>query len=67
MGVQLAAVATPAKAAASVVGDSVGFDERWAAWEARGAAHERTVRRRAAFAAPILIFVAAVLYALLGR
>jgi hypothetical protein len=26
-----------------------GFEERWAAWQARGAAHDRTVRRRMMF------------------
>jgi hypothetical protein len=44
------------------------FDQRWAAWQARGAAHDRAVRRKMAIAAPILIVVAAaVIYALLGR
>jgi hypothetical protein len=69
MSIDLAAVATPAKVAASTaVGESVGFDERWAAWQARGAAHDRAVRRKMAFAAPILILVATVvIFALLGR
>jgi hypothetical protein len=41
---------------------------RWAAWEAKGAAHDRALRRKTAIAAPILIVVAAVvIYALLGR
>ena len=43
------------------------FDERWAAWLARGAAHDRAVRRRITIAAPILAVVVAVLYALLFR
>jgi hypothetical protein len=44
------------------------FDERWAAWQARGAAHDRALRRRMAIAAPILLVVVAVIiYALLGR
>lgn len=43
----------------------VGFEERWAAWQARGAAHDRAVRRRMMFAVPILAIVAAVLYVLL--
>jgi hypothetical protein len=43
------------------------FDERWAAWLARGAAHDRAVRRRIAIAAPILAVVVAVLYVLLIR
>jgi hypothetical protein len=43
------------------------FDERWAAWQAKGAAHDRAVRRKMTIAAPILIVVAGVIYALLGR
>jgi len=69
MNNDLAAVATPAKASASLAVDELtGFDERWAAWQARGAAHDRALRRKAIVAAPILILVAAaVMYALLGR
>jgi hypothetical protein len=48
--------------------EPASFDERWAEWQAKGAAQDRAVRRRMAIAAPILIAVAAVLaYALLGR
>ena len=48
--------------------EAASFDERWAVWRAKGAAHDRAVRRKMAIAAPILIVVAAaVLYALLGR
>jgi hypothetical protein len=43
------------------------FEERWAAWQARGAAHDRAVRRKTAIAAPILVAIAAVLYVLLIR
>lgn len=47
-------------------GDTPDFTERWAAWQARGAAHDRSVRRRMMFALPILAIVAAVLYGLFG-
>jgi hypothetical protein len=69
MSTDLAAVATPLKAATSItVDESLGVDERWAAWQAKGAAHDRAVRRKVTFAAPILILVAAVvIYTLLGR
>jgi hypothetical protein len=43
------------------------FEERWTAWQARGAAHDRVVRRRMMFGAPILAIVVAVLYVLLLR
>jgi hypothetical protein len=47
---------------------SATFDERWAAWQARGAAHDRAVGRKMAMAAPILlVVVAVVMYALFGR
>ena len=50
------------------VTESATFDERWAAWQAKGAAHDRAVRRKMSIAAPILlVVVAVVMYALLGR
>jgi hypothetical protein len=33
-----------------------GFEERWAAWEARGAANDRATRRKLFILAAILIF-----------
>jgi len=48
--------------------ESADFDQRWAAWQAKGAAHDRAVRRRIAFLAPILMVIAALIaYSLLGR
>jgi hypothetical protein len=41
------------------------FEERWAAWQARGAAHDRAVRRRVTIAVPILLVAAAILALLL--
>jgi hypothetical protein len=46
---------------------SSDFDERWAAWQAKGAAHDRAVRRKMAIAAPLLAVAAAIVYALLIR
>ena len=47
---------------------STSDDEHWAAWYAKGAAHDRIVRRRMAIALPLLAVVAAVLgYAFFGR
>ena len=43
------------------------FEERWAAWAARGASRDRAFRRRVRVAAPILAVVAAVVYFLLVR
>ena len=43
------------------------FEERWAAWAARGASRDRAFRRRVRIAAPILAVVAAVVYFLLVR
>ena len=39
-----------------------GFEERWAAWQMRGAAHDRAVRSRLTLALPSLAILAAVLY-----
>ena len=43
------------------------FEERWAAWVARGASRDRAFRRRVRVAAPILAVVAVVVYFLLAR
>ena len=43
------------------------FEERWATWQARGAAHDRAARRKVMIAGPILAVLAAILYALLLR
>jgi small-conductance mechanosensitive channel len=69
MAVTVSAVVAPLGTSTSApVIDSPTFDERWAAWQAKGAAHDRAVRRKLAIAAPILlVVVAVVLYALLGR
>lgn len=42
------------------------FDARWAAWLARGAAHDRAVRRRVLIAAPAIV-AAVVLFAWLAH
>ena len=53
--------------AAIFTAQAASFDERWAAWQAKGAAHEQAVRRKMAVVAPILLVAALVAYALLGR
>jgi hypothetical protein len=53
--------------ASTPIGESASFDERWAAWQARGAAHDRAVRRKLALAAPIIVVIAVIVYALVGR
>ena len=69
MAVAVPTVAAPPQAALSTaILEGASFDERWAAWQARGAAHDRAVRRKMAIAAPILLVIAAVVfYVLLGR
>jgi len=59
--------ASPQAAISTAVSEAASVAERWAAWEAKGAAHDRAVRRKIAVAAPILIAVAAVVIYLLGR
>jgi hypothetical protein len=54
--------------AAPEVPESASFEERWAAWQAKGAAHDRAVRRKLAMSVPALIVVAAVIFfVFLGR
>jgi small-conductance mechanosensitive channel len=69
MAINLSTAAAPLPAAVSTTKpEAASSDERWAAWQAKGAAHERAVRRKMAIAVPILIVVAAiVIYVLLGR
>jgi small-conductance mechanosensitive channel len=60
--------ARPQAAISTAVAEAASFEERWAAWQARGAAHDRAVRRKMTVAAPILLVVAVVVfYVLLGR
>jgi hypothetical protein len=59
--------ASPPAAVSTNKPEAASVDARWAVWQAKGAAHDRAVRRKMAIAAPILIVVAAVIYALLGR
>ena len=69
MGIDVSTVAAPPPAPhVTTAPASADFEQRWAAWQARGAAHDRAVRQKATVVAPILIIVAAVIfYALLGR
>jgi hypothetical protein len=61
-------VASPRAAVSTAVLEAASFDERWAAWQAKSAAHDRAFRRKIAVAAPILMVVAlVVIYVLLGR
>ena len=68
MAIDVSAVAVPPQAAMSAaIPEAESFDQRWAAWQAKGAAHDRAVRRKMAIAAPIVIAVAAVIYMVFGR
>ena len=61
-------VAAPHATASAPVSQSASFDARWAAWQAKGAAHDRAVRRRMTIAAPIaVVIIAVILYALIGH
>jgi len=68
MAIASTGVAPPETPTVRRVTASAQFDERWTAWQAKGAAHDRAVRRKMAIAAPILIVIAAVVpYAVLGQ
>jgi hypothetical protein len=69
MGIDLpTVVASSGTPASTPVTTLPTFDERWAAWQAKGAAQDRAARRNLAIAAPIALAVAAVVaYALIGR
>ena len=44
--------------------EPVNYDERWAAWQAKGKANERAVRRNVEIAASLAMIVASVVYSL---
>ena len=68
MSLQVPYVVAPEVPSRTPLAQSSSSDERWAAWQAKGAAHERAVRRKLAFAAPIVFLVVAVIvYALVVR
>jgi hypothetical protein len=68
MTIEVPSVAVPLAPSSTTAGEAASVDERWAAWQARGAAHDRAFRRKVAVVAPILIAIAAVVvYALVGR
>ena len=47
---------------------SADLDQRWAAWQAKGVAHDRAVARKMAIFLPILIVAAVVIiYTRVGR
>lgn len=67
----LSAAATPlvgSYAAAPALLAEDGSEERWAAWRAKGAAHDRAVRRKLVRVVPIVIgLIAAAIFMLVGR
>ena len=67
MAAQLPETATPAAAISIASNDAPDFDERWAAWQAEGLAHDRALYRKMTIALPILIVVTGIVtYVLLG-
>ena len=58
------AAARPATPAASHESEAT-FDQRWAAWQAKGAASDRAFRRKLAPAAVAIVIVAIIVVALL--
>ena len=68
MALPVPPIAAPEAMIAARLREPASFDERWAAWQAKGAAHDRAVQRKLALAAPLAIVVIAVIvYALVGR
>lgn len=57
----------PAHAVAVSAPYSLSADERWAAWQARGEAHQIAVRRKLTVSISIVVFAVAIAYAWLAR
>ena len=61
-------VAPLAPAISAPAHESPGLDERWSAWQAKGAAHDRVVRRRLSlWARALVVIIGVVVYAWLER
>ena len=60
-------VTPPQPTSSKAAAESADLDQRWAAWRAKGAAHDRLVRRRIAIGVPVLIILAGIVFGLLGR
>lgn len=67
MAIELSAIPTSDTRASSTAHERASFDQRWADWQARGAAHDRATRGRVVVAAPVLLIIAALLYMFVGR
>jgi hypothetical protein len=67
MAIELPAVPTQDARASSMAHERASFNQRWADWQAKGAAHDRAVRARMVIAAPILLVVVAIVYVFIGR
>jgi|RhiMetdeSRZDD1v2_1073273.scaffolds.fasta_scaffold4062764_2 hypothetical protein len=62
MPLERSAMAVPSPSAPAASHESgVSFDQRWAAWVAKGAARDRAFRRKLAVAAPIVIIIVAII------
>ena len=69
MAIDVSAVAARVQTSSfPATSESGDFDRRWAAWQAKGAEHDRAVRRKMTIVGPVLLIViAVVMYSLLGR
>lgn len=69
MAIDVSLVTAPPQASPfTTAPEGPDVDQRWAAWQAKGAAQDRAFRRKLAVVGPVLIVVAAaIIYALLGR
>ena len=63
----LSAPRTEAVPSTSTASSMLDADERWRAWQAKGAAHDEAVRRRMLIVIPIVIVLAIVFYVIVLR
>jgi hypothetical protein len=67
MAIEIPAVPTLDARASSTAHERASFNQRWADWPAKGAAHDRAVRARMVIAAPVLLVVVTIVYMFIGR
>jgi hypothetical protein len=67
MPAPISSVPAPPLSLVAIPCDPANFDERWTAWLAKGAAHDRVVQRRMTLLLIIVTSAAVILSALLGH
>jgi hypothetical protein len=67
MAADVSSIRAPQPRTADPNQSQASFEERWAAWHSKGAAHDRAVRRRMIVAVPLVMVIVGLLSYVLLR